>query len=263
MKACYYQCGSLNKAVLVFSRLKTGLLFDAAGLLSLYDFRVSMFLRGRLGVNIQGAKAPKMYRRTSTPFRTGKQHNQDNNLHSPIINPLHPFTASRPYFFALDADVRFRAHLSTDIFFRRVHHRHPPPLPQLQIPRESHAAPPSNLITLHVSRRRDAPLPRHLDMETVRFRHLIQVFARRLGRSAELARAEQPDAMGDEDAAFDDDADDEEAAAQRIERTLRDDAHEGEEGTEPVDGEEEEIDADDAAGSLPEFKVWGEETGGE
>ncbi len=69
--------------------------------------------------------------------------------------------------------------------------------------------------------------------------------------------------MGDEDAAFDEDADDEEAAAQRIERALRDDAHEGEEGTEPVDGEEEEVDADDAAGSLPELEIWREETAGE
>lgn len=64
--------------------------------------------------------------------------------------------------------------------------------------------------------------------------------------------------MGDENTAFDEDTDDEETSAQRIECILCHDAHEGEEGSQPVDGEEEKIDADDSSRSFPELEVGGQ-----
>lgn len=63
--------------------------------------------------------------------------------------------------------------------------------------------------------------------------------------------------MGDENPAFDEDTDDEETSAERIECVLCHDAQEGEEGPQPVDGEEEEVDADDSPGSFPELEVGG------
>ena len=52
--------------------------------------------------------------------------------------------------------------------------------------------------------------------------------------------------MGDENAAFDNNTDNEKTSAKRIESILSHNAHEGEEGSQPVNGEEKKIDADDS-----------------
>lgn len=83
-------------------------------------------------------------------------------------------------------------------------------------------------------------------MTHVRLGKLVKVSTSGLGCSAESARAEEPDTMGDENSAFDDDTDNEETSAERIECVLCHNAHEGEEGSQPVNGEEEKIDADDS-----------------
>lgn len=52
--------------------------------------------------------------------------------------------------------------------------------------------------------------------------------------------------MGDENAAFDKNTDNEKTSAKRIKYILSHNGHKGEKGSEPVNGEEKEIDADNS-----------------
>ena len=158
----------------------------------------------------------------------------------------------------LDVNLRLRLGLSIVAAICREDMERTLAVPELQVSRNGKTASPGDFVLFDIPGRGDAALSFHFDVKDVGLGEVVQVLAGGLGGGAELAGAQEPDAVGEEDAAFDEDADDEEASAEKVKGVLRDDAHEGEESPQQIDGEEDEIDADDPAGSLPELKVRGQ-----